>query len=634
MNYTPSGLMTSFTTPLGHTSTFTYTHQGRLTRDDDAEDGSLELSRTGVNHEYTVSVTTGLSLTTNYQVVTDNLGNQTQTDTLPSGEVSVKGMGANGAQSLLASDGTRTNSTLGPDPLLGMISPLTKNTTVTTPGGLTASISSQRTATLAQAADPFSLIALNEIVTVNGHSYTSSYNAANHTFTDTSPSGRQQTTIIDDLGRPVIAQTAGLVPLTYTYDDRGRIATATQGSGDDARIATFAYNSDGYLASVTDPLNRTVSFYRHRLRQLIQTTGDLDLAVRHGVPRSTARGWLKPLLAIPSWIDYGFRSSTLATLFRHPRRLGQSATAGGDRYLRTENQVLKEKLGKKRILLTDDQRRRLAVKGKILGRKRLEEVGTLFTPGYDLAMASDAGGQEVGLQRADGRPSADHEFARVIVDLILRFAKENPTWGYDRIQGALANRRPPHLRPNRRATYSRNTVSNRSVTGNDRPRGRPSSSRTGMSWLRSTSRPSKSGPRAAWSRTTCCSSWKLPLAESIWPLARRVLGDDFMKQIARNLTDPFDGFLKDKKYVLMDRDSNFSSAFRATLKNAGVKSVRLPAQEPQSEFTSGEISLEHQIRVSFANDLLRRKHAPERCAAVPRALPRRAEPSIVEQPTD
>ena len=49
-------------------------------------------------------------------------------------------------------------------------------------------------------------------------------------------------------------------------------------------------------------------------------------------------------------------------------------------YLHTENAVLKEKLGKKRILLTDDQRRRLAVKGKILGRKQLEQVGTLFTP--------------------------------------------------------------------------------------------------------------------------------------------------------------------------------------------------------------------------------------------------------------
>ena len=60
----------------------------------------------------------------------------------------------------------------------------------------------------------------------------------------------------------------------------------------------------------------------------------------------------------------------------------------------------------------------------------------------------------------------------------------------------------------------------------------------------------------------------------------RSLGDDFMKQIARNLTDPFDGFLRDKKYVLMDRDSNFSAAFRAVLKDAGVEPVRLPARSP------------------------------------------------------
>ncbi len=43
-------------------------------------------------------------------------------------------------------------------------------------------------------------------------------------------------------------------------------------------------------------------------------------------------------------------------------------------HLRTENQVLRESHGKKRILLSDDQRRRLAIKGKILGRKMLEEV--------------------------------------------------------------------------------------------------------------------------------------------------------------------------------------------------------------------------------------------------------------------
>ena len=46
-------------------------------------------------------------------------------------------------------------------------------------------------------------------------------------------------------------------------------------------------------------------------------------------------------------------------------------------YLKTENQILRETHGKKRILLSDDQRRRLAVKGKILGRNTLERAVAL-----------------------------------------------------------------------------------------------------------------------------------------------------------------------------------------------------------------------------------------------------------------
>jgi len=38
-------------------------------------------------------------------------------------------------------------------------------------------------------------------------------------------------------------------------------------------------------------------------------------------------------------------------------------------YLKEENRILREQLGSKRILLTDDQRRRLAVLGKALGHK-------------------------------------------------------------------------------------------------------------------------------------------------------------------------------------------------------------------------------------------------------------------------
>lgn len=106
-------------------------------------------------------------------------------------------------------------------------------------------------------------------------------------------------------------------------------------------------------------------------------------------------------------------------------------------YLRTENQVLKEKLGKKRILLNDDQRRRLAVKGKLLGRKRLEEFGTLFTPDtilrwHRLLVARK---WDHSAKRKPGRP----RIRQVIVDLTVKFAKENPTWGYGRILGALAN---------------------------------------------------------------------------------------------------------------------------------------------------------------------------------------------------
>ena len=107
-------------------------------------------------------------------------------------------------------------------------------------------------------------------------------------------------------------------------------------------------------------------------------------------------------------------------------------------YLRTENQILKEKLGKRRILLTDDQRRRLAVKGKVLGRKVLESVGTLFTPDTILRwhrlLVAHKWDFSDRLKKKPGRPPSPTNPA-----LVVRLASENPTWGYDRIQGALAN---------------------------------------------------------------------------------------------------------------------------------------------------------------------------------------------------
>ena len=53
-----------------------------------------------------------------------------------------------------------------------------------------------------------------------------------------------------------------------------------------------------------------------------------------------------------------------------------------------------------------------------------------------------------------------------------------------------------------------------------------------------------------------------------------------MQQIARNLTDPTDGFLIGKQYVLMDRDGKFCPAFRNLLKDEGAKPLRLPPRSP------------------------------------------------------
>ncbi len=62
-------------------------------------------------------------------------------------------------------------------------------------------------------------------------------------------------------------------------------------------------------------------------------------------------------------------------------------------------------------------------------------------------------------------------------------------------------------------------------------------------------------------------------------IARRPDGE-WMKQIARNLTDAEDGFLNGARYLIHDRDPLFTDAFRALLELSDVKTVKLPARSP------------------------------------------------------
>jgi len=49
---------------------------------------------------------------------------------------------------------------------------------------------------------------------------------------------------------------------------------------------------------------------------------------------------------------------------------------------------------------------------------------------------------------------------------------------------------------------------------------------------------------------------------------------DWMSQIARNLSDPIDGFLKGKKYLIHDWDPLFTEKFKEILRTGGVKCIK------------------------------------------------------------
>jgi putative transposase len=248
-------------------------------------------------------------------------------------------------------------------------------------------------------------------------------------------------------------------------------------------------------------------------------------------------------------------------------------------YLRTENQILKEKLGNKRILLNNDQRRRLAVKGKTLGRKLLKQFGTLFTPDTILRWHHQLIRQKWDFTNRTDNQAGRPGVRQVIVDLILQFAKENPMWGYDRIQGALAN-----------VGYriSDTTVSNILKAHGIEPA--PVRELTG-SW--ETFLKSHWDVLASIDFTTV-EVWTTKGLVTFYLLfvmelkTRRVHfagcrtspNGNWIKQVARELTNCEDGILIGKQYLIMDRDTKFCESFRAFLVDEGIKPVRLPPRSP------------------------------------------------------
>jgi putative transposase len=248
-------------------------------------------------------------------------------------------------------------------------------------------------------------------------------------------------------------------------------------------------------------------------------------------------------------------------------------------YLQEENRILKAQLGSQRQRLTDTERRRLAALAHPISRKRLKEIAALATPDtllrwYKRLIAQKFDGSTRRTQC--GRPPVAEEIERLAVQM----AEENPTWGYRRIQGALANLGHPI-----------DAITVRNILRRHHLEPAPQRCKAGMSWAQFL--------KLHWEVLAATDFFTVEVATwhglvtyyvlVIMELAtRRVQIADitphptaaFMQQCARQLTDPFEGFLLGKRYLLHDRDTKFTPAFDGLLKDSGVEPIVLPPRSP------------------------------------------------------
>ena len=85
-------------------------------------------------------------------------------------------------------------------------------------------------------------------------------------------------------------------------------------------------------------------------------------------------------------------------------------------YLQAENRALREQLGNRRLRFTDAQRRRLAVKGKALGRMLLREYACIVSPDTILRWYRDliAKKYDGSAKRSPGRPQTASEIQALV----------------------------------------------------------------------------------------------------------------------------------------------------------------------------------------------------------------------------
>ncbi len=247
-------------------------------------------------------------------------------------------------------------------------------------------------------------------------------------------------------------------------------------------------------------------------------------------------------------------------------------------YLRAENRVLHARLGHKRLRFADAERRLLAQKGKPLGRKLLAEMASLATPETILRWYREQVAAKYDGSRTRGGPGRPAARADKVEQLLL-MARENPSWGYTRLRGALENLG---------FDLGRSTIQRILTEHGIEP-----------APLRGRTMPWKTFLKAHWGAIAAADFVTVEVLTRgglvrylvlfvidlktrcvhIAGVSSRADGA-WMAQVARNLTDAPAGPLTALGHLIVDRDPLYTAHFRAMLQAAGVQLLRLPSRSP------------------------------------------------------
>jgi putative transposase len=250
-------------------------------------------------------------------------------------------------------------------------------------------------------------------------------------------------------------------------------------------------------------------------------------------------------------------------------------------YLQEEVRVLKEALatatGKTRVAFTPEQRRRLALKGKQLTPEERDTCCQIVRPQTILAWFRQLAAQKYdsSIKRKPGRPRK----ATDIRKLVLEVAGDNPGWGYTKIRDALRGLK---------VEIGRTTVANILAEAGIDPAPERNRNRTWKHFLRS-----------HWQTLYACDFFSVEVlgvfgtirymvffvievkSRAVEIAGIRIAPDGaWMTQLARNLLDPVDGFLRNATHLIHDRDPVFTKSWAKLLETDGVQCVPIPAQSP------------------------------------------------------